>query len=430
MPTTPITTPSAEPAVTVSGTGESIVYRRAIQKFEFLQNAGLFTKLSMNRHAVIAAAALQLFAQAALSQATPVDLGRLDPNMAVKTNQEAGIVWHSPAEAPFKLAGFAWFAHDKIYRRLPLTPSVPLPHAVDTLANHTSGGQIKFRSDSTRVLIKVQLDKNVSPMYHMAATGQFGFDLYIGEPGMQKYYSTAAFGAKDTAYHSALFQQKERVKREFTLNFPLYSGVQEVFVGLDKEALIEAPSPYSSDKPIVIYGGSTIQGACASRPGAGHMNIISRQLNMPVINLGFSGSGKLEPELAQIMAEIVNPAIYIIECERNSKYKLLSERQEAFVSILRQKHLNVPIMILTANPRGRESLEPDQSDRLRNWTFMHDLVNRMRKAGDTNIHFVDGSKMLGEDFYECSVDGTHPSDLGFYRMAQGLAPVLKQILGL
>lgn len=400
------------------------------QKFERQQNVRLCAKRLMHCHAVIAATVIHLLTHAALSQTTPVDIGRLDSNMAFKTNTDTNIIWHSPAEVPFKLAGFAWFNHDKIYRRLPLTPSVTLPRAVDRLANHTSGGQIKFRSNSSRVLIKVQLDKNVNPMYHMAATGQFGFDLYIGAPGNQKYYSTASFSVKETAYHATLFQHKGHIEREFTLNFPLYSGVQEVFVGLDKDALIEAPSPYSSDKPIVIYGGSTIQGACASRPGAGHMNIISRQLNMPVINLGFSGSGKLEPELAQIMAELANPAIYIIECERNSKYQLLYERQEAFVTLLRQKHPNVPIMILTANPRGRESLEPDQSDRLKNWAFMHDLVAKMRKAGDTNIHFVDGSKMLGEDFYECSVDGTHPTDLGFYRMAQGLTPIIKQILGL
>lgn len=384
----------------------------------------------LNKFSLIAILLIQAFPHWAANKDIKQDIGNIDSNMAVQKSQDTGLVWHSPAEQPFKLAGFAWFNQDKVYRRLPLKPSSPLPAPVDILADHTSCGQIKFKTDSSRIVINVKLNKNTGGMYHMAGTGQSGFDLYIGEPGKQKYYSTVMFVAGSKEYQSKLFNRKDGIMREFTLNFPLYSGVKEVSIGLDAGAKIEAPSPYCMDKTIVIYGGSTIQGACASRPGACHMNIISRQLNMQVINLGFSGNGKLEPELGRIMAEITNPAIYIIECERNSKYKLLSERMEDFIKILRQKHAEVPIMILTANPRGNESLEIDNSGRLKNWQFMHDLVEKIRKDGDNNIYFVDGSKMLGDDFYECSVDGSHPSDLGFYRMAQGMIPVLKEILKL
>jgi len=381
----------------------------------------------IHKLSLITISLIQAFSLCAAKKDMKQDIGDIDSNMAIKKSKKTGIVWHSPTEQPFKIAGFAWFNQDKVYRRLPLKSSYPLPRNVNILANHTSGGQIKFRSNSSKIIINVKLNKNVGNMCHMPATGQFGFDLYIGKPGKQKYYSTAAFKVRSKKYQSTLFSSKDKIMREFTLNFPLYSGVKEILIGLDADTKIEAPSQYSIDKPIVIYGGSTIQGACASRPGACHMNIISRKLNMQVINLGFSGSGKLEQELARIMAEIINPAIYIIECERNSKYKLLSERQEKFIKILRQKHAEVPIMIITANPRGSESLKIGKR-RIKNWNFMHDLVEKMRKEGDNNIYFVDGSKMLGEDFYECFVDGSHPSDLGFFRMAQGWVPVLKKIL--
>lgn len=49
-----------------------------------------------------------------------------------------------------------------------------------------------------------------------------------------------------------------------------------------------------TDHPIVLYGTSIAQGACASRPGMAWGNIVSRSLEIPLINLGFSGNGKLE----------------------------------------------------------------------------------------------------------------------------------------
>ena len=188
----------------------------------------------------------------------------------------APMTWRSPAEAPFHLAGFPWFEKDRVYRRLPVLPAGTLPAGVDNLANNTAGGQIRFRSDTRRLDLRVTLD-GPADMNHMPATGQCGFDLYVGGGGAPRYYSTAKYDLvkQATAYEVSLFQHADRKLRAFTLNFPLYQGVKDVAVGLDAEASVRPPAPYAASGRIVIYGTSITQGGCAARPGMAYTNILS-----------------------------------------------------------------------------------------------------------------------------------------------------------
>ncbi|MGO4276553.1 SGNH/GDSL hydrolase family protein, partial [Paenibacillus sp. TAF58] len=154
-------------------------------------------------------------------------------------------------------------------------------------------------------------------MYHMTATGQCGFDCYIGGPGEQLYYSTTVYDHTLAEYEAVIFKDMAREYRIMTLNFPLYQGVEEVWIGLDQEAQIDPPQPYDSSKKIIVYGTSITQGGCASRPGMAYTNILSRRFNREFLNLGFSGNGKGEPELAQILSDIPDPACLILDYEAN-----------------------------------------------------------------------------------------------------------------
>jgi hypothetical protein len=347
------------------------------------------------------------------------DMGQLDHNMVIPTVKSDGISWYSPKTKPFRLAGFSWFEQDNVYRRLPVKPAVTIPKAVDTLASFTAGGQVSFKSNATKVLVRVKLS-GARDMFHMASTGHSGFDLYLGEPGGKKFYAVTFLKIKDNTYEAQLYSSKSTAWKEFTLNFPLYNGVEELLIGLNEKAEIAPPSPYASDQKIVVYGGSTVQGACASRPGAYHLNILSRRLNMEIINLGFSGSGKLEPELAELMTEIKDPAVFFVEGERNSHYQGVVDHLENFINILRKKHPAVPIVILTANKRSLEAFRPDE--RVKILAFQKQLAEKM------NVLLFDSTELLGDDFYECSVDGSHPTDLGFYRMAEGMTPFTAKLL--
>ena len=362
-------------------------------------------------------------------------IDEIDKNMAVQKADENGLVWHMPYEEPFQLAGFHWFDQDKVSRRFPVEPHFPLSGAVDELSWCTAGGQVKFRSDSGKICIKAKL-RDAGGMDHMPQTGMSGFDFYIGEPGEERFYAVSRFASGSPEFTCELFSSTVRKARNFTINFPLYKGVNEMLIGVQAGARIQAPPAYPSKKPIVVYGTSITQGGCASRPGSCYTNILSRRLNMPFINLGFSGSGKGEADVARVVALIKKPALLVLDYEANyGGHDLFQKTLPAFISILRDAHAKVPILIISKNRFAQEAMD-FESDSLNHEkicrkqckVMQRNLVARLREEGDPNIHFLDGSPLLGKDYWECSVDGVHPTDLGFSRMADGIGPVIRRIL--
>ena len=359
------------------------------------------------------------------------DAVRLDPNMRLSPGTPAEeLVWRSPREEPFRISGFAWFHADGKYRRLPVAPSHPIRPEVDALANCTAGGQIRFRTDSTCLALRVELSAPAG-MYHMPATGQCGFDCYIGEPGSQRYAATTRYDHKEKAYECVLLRFPKREMRTVTLNFPLYQGVEQVEIGLDPDARVAAPPPYRSDKRVILYGTSITQGGCASRPGMAYPNILSRRIPLEFINLGFSGNGRGEPEMARIIGEIPNPALLVLDYEANvGTPERMRETLPAFIRIYREAHPDVPILVLSRIRYARDDWEEEtRMKREENLRIQRETVERFRRDGDGRVYFHDGSDLLGEaDFFECTVDGVHPTDLGFMRMADRLKPILERLL--
>ncbi|CAN7400922.1 SGNH/GDSL hydrolase family protein [Paenibacillus sp. LjRoot153] len=359
----------------------------------------------------------------------PVNPVKLDANMRIPQSATPSFNWYSPLEQPFHLAGFGWLNEEKLYRRLPANPAWILPEAVNSLANCTAGGQIRFTTNTASLAIKVKLS-GAANMYHMPATGQCGFDCYIGAPGEQLYYGTTLYDAKQTEYESMLFTNMEQDYRSITLNFPLYQGVEEVWIGLDPAAQIGPPAAYDRNEKVIIYGTSITQGGCASRPGMAYTNIVSRRINREFLNLGFSGNGKGEPELAHILAEIPDPACLVLDYEANCvSTENLQATLPEFICIYRNKHALIPILVVSrityAKERFQAQLLQEKEDRKQ---VQMRTVKQLQENGDANIYFYDGSNLLGEDAHECTVDGVHPTDLGFLRMADGLTPLLKKIL--
>ncbi len=352
---------------------------------------------------------------------------KLDKFMALKKNKADGITWFDVREAPFDLAGFEWIKQDSVYRRLPLQPDWEIPEAVDHLANQTAGGQVRFQTNGNRFFLKVELLER-SAMYHMPATGQSGFDVYVKREGVQRYLKTTRF-PHDTLRYQQEFKLGETNKMQMvTLNFPLYNGVKSVSIGLEEDALVKSPQSFTFPGKIVIYGTSITQGGCVSRPGMAYSNILSRKLDAEFVNLGFSGSGKGEPELAHIINQISEKSFIIIDYEANAN-KTIQNTIGRFVEILREKHPRIPILIMskiryTSAIDGSEAFEQLVSNR----DFQKNLVAKRQKNGDNNVYFLDGTTVLGEDYHECTVDGSHPTDLGSYRIANSLLEKIREIL--
>lgn len=212
-------------------------------------------------------------------------------------------------------------------------------------------------------------------------------------------------------------------KRDYLLYFPLYNGVESLEIGVAADAAFAGSKP-RSDRPIVFYGSSVTQGGCASRSGMAYTAILGRWLNRPVINLGFSGNGKMDPEIAELLTEL-NAQVYFIDCVPNMTGDLVTERAESFVQAIRAVHPKTPIVLAEDRTSPVARLNPaavlqHQTRR----TALRQAFKRLRQSSIDGLHYVPGEGQLGADG-EGTVDGSHPNDLGFWRMATVFHSVLK-----
>lgn len=350
-----------------------------------------------------------------------------------KISGDSSIVWHDPKKRPFSIHGLCAVETDGIYRRLPVQTPYPLPQAVDQLASCTSGGQLRFSTDSPSFSLRVKLKNAFEDLSHMAVTGQSGFDVYVNQSGIWQYYRTAIPPLREIDYHSVIWDLRNEPNanvglKEIMVNFPLYKGVEELWVGLEEGAHINGPTSFDAKGKIIFYGSSITQGGCASRPGMSYTNIISRRINMEMINLGFSGSGKGEKEVAYAIRKMKDPACLVLDYEANCTPELYENTLETFIGIYREWHQHVPIIVLSRIPYSYEGL--DFTDFLRRRAHSMKCVEFFRNKGDVNLHFLDGSTLLGNQWHECTVDGVHPNDYGFMKMADGIELCLRQILHL
>ena len=355
------------------------------------------------------------------------DIKKIDRNMDFREESREGMDWHTVDDPGFVLEGLYWRKPGEAFRRLPFGSSVS--EGVDYLAGHTAGVMARFRTDAPEIRLRAVFD-DCCKMDHMPCTGVMGFDLYEGSHAAKFYRKTTRFDYKCGEYTVTMFgPEAERKMREFTLHFPLYAHPSEVRIGLSAGARVLPPSPWQDPRPVAVYGTSIQQGGCASRPGMCHTNIMSRMLDRPFINLAFSGSGRGEPAMAELMAQIADPAMFVLDYDANAGVEGLRRTLSGFVDILRAKHPATPILLVSRLPLAGEFSGQEFPQVRYDLTAIHmEELRKRREAGDENIHFLDGTTLYGPDPSECTVDGCHATDLGFYNIARRMAPVIERIL--
>jgi hypothetical protein len=214
------------------------------------------------------------------------------------------------------------------------------------------------------------------------------------------------------------------------LYLPLYDGLKSLEIGVDADAFIDQPavdSP-STEKPIVMYGTSILQGGCASRPGMAYTNILGRKFDRVVYNLGFSGNARLDMEIAELMAEVEDPGAFVLDYVPNTPYTLIEEAGEKFFRILRDAHPDVPVIFVEDPifPRSEFDKKLQQEVIERNPT-QYRLYKKLKKAGEKKLYYVSADKMLGDDG-EATADGSHFTDLGMMRYVENIMPIMKKAL--
>jgi len=357
------------------------------------------------------------------------EVQQLDASMETSKITQREWEWFSPQQPPFRITGLPWFGVEGVYRRLPLQPPEPIRPEVDRLADYPTGAQLRFATDSPKLAVQVELAAPAG-MYQMPATGQCGIDCYMGPIGNMTYVGTAKFAAATAAYEAVLFDGAVAEWREVTLNLPLYQGVKRIAVGLAPTAGLRPFAGFASGKRVLLYGTSITHGACATRPGMAYPNVLSRMFPLEFVSFGFSGNAQGEPEMARLIAGVDDPALLVLDYEGNTpSTERLAVTLPGFIAIVRERHPEVPILVVSQIPLARESYDGDMlRRRLERKRIQLATVERLCAAGDCNVHFCDGESLLGADWHECTTDGIHPSDLGYYRIAHALRPKIASLL--
>jgi lysophospholipase L1-like esterase len=320
--------------------------------------------------------------------------------------------------------GRAWTEWAAPFDRLPAKAEKQVRPAVWSLSRHSAGMAVRFRSDAAALRFRWTLTSDRLAMDHMPATGVSGLDLYVrDERGVWRWLAVGRPKGKVNAL--AVDGLPAGRSREFLLYLPLYNGVSAVEIGVPMGAKLEGVA--APGKPIVFYGTSITHGACASRPGMTASAILGRKLNRAIVNLGFSGNGKLELELARLMAEI-DAAVYVIDCLPNCNAAEVKERTAPLVKALRAARPDTPILLVEDRTYTNAHTFIDRQKRQEaSRAALRQAFDELTWDGIASLHYLEGPAQLGDDD-EGTVDGSHPTDLGFMRQAAVFEPKLRYLL--
>lgn len=285
----------------------------------------------------------------------------------------------------------------------------------------SNGGIFRFRWTSTFA----------KPMDNMAPCGSRGLALYVYDKGEWVYAGTARpnLDSKESEF-TVSCSSLSGTFREYMLYLSLYDGVQKLEIGVPQGKVVTTPMAASpkADKPVIIYGSSILQGASASHPGMASTNQISRRLNRVVINLGFSGNGKLDYEIAELIASHPDPGVIVLDNVPNCTPEMLRERQIPFYEIIRKAHPSVPIVFIDGPYYPGTRFDGGKARNCKNKTeAFKEAFNKIKATGDKNVYFVSSEKILEADNVG-TIEGTHFTDIGFLKYADVLTPVLQKLL--
>jgi len=337
-------------------------------------------------------------------------------------------VWKNPLNEQFLVVQGQVQGSDN-YQRLPSALKDEVRPPVWALAQNTAGEYVEFNSTASKITVRYQVSGALN-MPHMPTTGVSGIDLYAHNGKGLWDWAPGKYSFKDTISYTFdnLIGKRGKI---FRLYLPLYNGVKWLEIGVDQtETLLFLP--IAKQKPIVVYGTSIAQGGCASRPGLAWPSIFARKVNTPVINMAFSGNGRLETPIINCIAQI-EAKLFILDCMPNLGSRTLYPEEEVrkrvneAIATLQVKQPNTPILLVAHSGGGNDHL----LDVLRNNEFktssqiITKIYGELKAKGIKNIHLLSTAAInMG---IESTVDGTHPNDIGMMEHAVAFEKKYKEL---
>lgn len=362
---------------------------------------------------------------AASAQEAPAT-SALDPAGAIR-DEERNVLHYDLLD--LGLEGQGWSELAAPYDRLPARAEALVRPPVWALSRDSSGLAVRFVSDARTLRMRWVLNSPDLDMVHMPATGVSGVDLYVRtEDRGWRWLSVGRPSGVENDVE--LVNGLPEGRREYMVYLPLYSGIVSASIGIPAASTISrAPErPEGRRKPILFYGTSITQGGCASRPGMVHTAILGRWFDRPVINLGFSGNGRMDPELGPMLGEL-DPAVFVVDCLPNMNGGTVAERTEPLVRALRDARPDTPILLVEDRSFENAWLRPQrQAHHAASRKALREAYERLIEDGVGGLYYLEGEDLLGDDS-ESTVDGSHPTDLGFRRQAERFLEALEPLLG-
>lgn len=344
----------------------------------------------------------------------------IDKNFTVPEEiKKDGVEFFNAESAPFKIYGI--YKEDGLFRRMPQSVAEKVSESVATLSMHTAGGRVRFITDSANIYLNAKMPA-IGKMPHFALTGSAGFDLYEKTTDRYIYRNTFVPPYAISSGFESRILLGERKLRDITVNFPLYSRVSDLFIGLDEGSQLLPAPDYANSKTIVYYGSSITQGGCASRPGNSYQAIVSRRFDCDYVNLGFSGSAKAEDAMIDYICGLKKD-IFVYDYDHNAPDpEHLSNTHEKMFKAVRESDPELPIIIMS---RPKYTLNHEEKCRLE---IIKKTYENALKAGDKNVYLLTGKELMAIAKDDGTVDNCHPNDLGFYSMANTLGDLLERII--
>ncbi len=339
---------------------------------------------------------------------------------------EPPLAWHDVTQWGVEGRAFADMERKKWFDRLPAVADGKVTAAVWGLSRDSAGMMVRFKTDATVLWANYTLSKERLAGANMTAIGASGLDLYArDDTGKWRWVGVTRPDAK--VVRQQIIAGLAPGLREYAVYLPLYNGVENLSLGVPPDAKFERLAPRAA-KPIVFYGTSITHGASATRPGMVHTAILGRRFDRPVINLGFSGNGRMDAAVGDLLVKI-DAAVFVIDCLPNMNAAQVRERTVPLVKQLRAVHPAVPIVLVEDRRNTNSWILPARNQHhTDNHAALREAHAALQKEGIKGLFYVAGDGLLGDDA-EAATDGSHPSDLGFVRQADVFEPALRAALG-
>jgi lysophospholipase L1-like esterase len=339
--------------------------------------------------------------------------------------QDAPAEWEWREISTLSIKGKGWQEAERPYGRLPVKAEGMVRPSVWRLSGDSAGLYVEFRSDAPAISVQWDVTRETLALWHMPSVSVSGFDLYVRRDAGWDWLAVGRPKGYPSS-ESILVENLTPEVRHYRLYFPLYNGLASARIGVPPgHEVLDGQNP--QEPMVVFYGTSIVQGACASRAGMAYPALLGRRLGVEAVNLGFSGNGRAEPEVAELLAEL-SPAVFVLDPLPNMAVEEVAERMDHMVRVIRDARPGTPIVLVEnlLYPASKyiESRRSIVEQRNRHLRAVH---YRLSEEGVPGVYLISGDRLLGADGLD-TVDGVHPTDVGFMRMAEGMEPLLGFLL--